>query len=276
MAPFPDGLFHLLFFGLFGEGAAFVLAVPEEAGDDLWGEKAFKLLGLSAEGGDLLDEGGGGEAEVFAGHDEDGFDGGDLAVGEGDAELVVEVGEVAESAEDGGGLAFFDELDGEAFVGFNGDVGEAAGERAEEFEAFVDGEEEIFFGVNADGDDEAVEELAAAINNVYMTKCRGIEGTGKDGDFLTWGGHGDLLEDVETRVQPRDARECRGCGKTGARREAEEFGGVGLTWVEMRVMYRASEGLPASPDVWRGSGWKRAGACKETRKRQGAPIKNAR
>ena len=65
------------------------------------------------------------------------------------------------------------ELNGEAFVGFDGDVGEAAGEGAEEFEAFVSGEEEFFFGVDTDGDDEAVEELAAAINNVYMTKCGG-------------------------------------------------------------------------------------------------------
>ena len=71
-----------------------------------WGEESFELLGLSAEGGDLLDERGGGEAEFLAGHDENGFDAGDPSVGQGDAELVVEVGEVAEAPEDGGGLAF--------------------------------------------------------------------------------------------------------------------------------------------------------------------------
>ncbi len=266
----------MLVFGLGGEGAAFVFAVPEEAGDDLGGEEAFELLGLSAEGGDLLDEGGGSEAEVFAGHDEDGFDGGDLAVGEGDAELVVEIGEVAEAAEDGGGLAFLNELNGEAFVGFDGDVGEAAGEGAEEFEAFVDGEEEFFFGVDADGDDEAVKELAAAVNNVYMAKCGGVEGTGEDGDFLTWCGHGDLMEDVETRVRSRDVRECRGRRNERATWEREEFGVGGLTWGQMRVMYRASEACPPLLTCGRGTGWKRAGACKETRERQGAPIKNAR
>jgi hypothetical protein len=214
-----DGaLVDLLFAGFGGEGALFVLAVPEEAADDFGGEEAFELLRLSAEGGDLFDEGGGGEAEVFTGHDEDGFDGGDFAVGERDAEFVVEVGEIAEAAEYGGGLAFFDELNRKAFVGLDGDVGEAAGEGAEEREAFVDGEEELLFGIDADGDDEAVEELSAAVNDVDMTKCGGIESARVDGNFVAGGGHVDLAEDAKRGVQPRDGEECRGIGKGGARR----------------------------------------------------------
>ena len=65
--------------------------------------------GVAAKGDDLFDKAGGSEAKFLAGHDEDGFDTGDLAVGEGDAEFVVEVGEVAEAAEDGGSFAAFDE-----------------------------------------------------------------------------------------------------------------------------------------------------------------------
>jgi hypothetical protein len=210
----------------------------EEAGDDLGGEEAFELLRLPAEGGDLLDEGGGGEAEIFAGHDEDGFDGGDLAVGEGDAEFVVEVSEVAEAAEDGGGFAFFDELDREAFVGFDGDVGEAFGEGAEEFETFVDGEEEFLFRVDAHSDDEAVEELAAAVNDVDMAKRWGVKGAGVDGDFVGWGGHVDLAGDAKTADEGRARGECRVVGKRGASWEGEEFGMDGLTWGQMRVMYR--------------------------------------
>lgn len=206
-----------------------MLAVPEEAADDLGGEESFELLGLSAEGGDLFDEGGGGEAEVFAGHDEDGFDGGDLSVGEGDAELVVEVGEVSEPAENGGGIAFFDELDGETFVGFDGDVGEALGESSEELEAFVDGEEEFLFGVDADGDDELVEEFSAAVNDIDMTKRRGVKSAGENCDFGAGSGHGDLEEEGKTPVQPGDRGKCRGSGNGGARQEVEEFGRVGLT-----------------------------------------------
>ena len=184
-----------MFAGLDGEDSAFLFAVVEESGDDRGGEEFFELAGVAAEGDDLFDEGGGGEAELFAGHDEDGFDGGDFSVGECDAELVVEVGHISEAAEDSGGFSAFDELDGEAFVSLNGDIGEAFGELAQEGEAFVEGEEVFFFGVDADGDDESVEELSAAVNDVDMAKGRGVESAGEDGDFGRRSGQRNLAEE---------------------------------------------------------------------------------
>ncbi len=179
--------------GFFGEGALFFVAVVDEAFDDFEGEEFAELVGVAAEGDDLFDEGGGGESEFFAGHDEDGFDTGDLSVGEGDAELVVEVGEVAEASEDGGGFAVADEGDGEAGVGFDGDVGEFFGEFFDEGEAFLDGEEVFFFGVDADGDDEVVEEFSAPVDNVEVAEGERVEGSGEDGDFMGRAGHGDLV-----------------------------------------------------------------------------------
>ena len=86
------------------EGAAFGVAVFDEFVDDLGGEEFAELVRLSAEGDDLFDEGGGGEAEAFVGHDEDGFDAGDFAVGECNAEFIIEIGEIAEPAENGRGM----------------------------------------------------------------------------------------------------------------------------------------------------------------------------
>ncbi len=62
---------------------------------------------VSAERDDLLDEGRGSEAEFFACHDEDGFNAGKLAIRQRDAKLIIEIGEVAQTARIAAALAAF-------------------------------------------------------------------------------------------------------------------------------------------------------------------------
>jgi hypothetical protein len=211
-----------------GEGAEFVVAVVDEAFDDARGEQAAELVGVSAEGDDLFDEAGGGEAEFFAGHDEDGFDIGDFAVGESDAELVVEVGEVAQATEDGGGVILFGEVDGESGVGLDGDVGEMSHEGAYDAESFFDGEEVLFFAVFADGDDESVEDFAAAFDDVDVAAGDGVEGAGEDGGGLVFLAHRVLLRKrggsagrPPGRGVRRHKGQCRGQWLGDARRERD-------------------------------------------------------
>lgn len=129
-----------------------------EAVDDVGGEEGGELVDGAAELDDLADEGGTGEGVLVAGHDEDGVDPPYRAVGLGELEFVAEVDGVADAAEDGGGVGLADEVDGQAGEGFDAGIGEVGDEFLNHGDAVGEGEHLALVGVDADGDDEVVEE----------------------------------------------------------------------------------------------------------------------
>jgi len=149
--------------------------------DDGWDE-GLELGDVSAECDDLAYEAAAGEGILIAGHYEDGFDATDGAVGECQLELVSEIGDVADAAEDDGGVDGSDEVHGEAFVFGSVSAGDIGQEMPDHVQAVVEGEEFAFFGVDADGDDDFVEEPDSAADDVEVAVGNGIELAWEDGD----------------------------------------------------------------------------------------------
>ena len=135
---------------------------------------------IPVEAGDFPNQAGGGKGEFFAGHDEDGFDAGDTAVGEGELEFVLDVGEVSQGPDDDLGLFFSDIIDGQSGIALDGDIGEVFGEFLDHRLAILDGEEVVFFRISSDGDDQFRENPGATVNHVQMAVGNGIKRPRKD------------------------------------------------------------------------------------------------
>ena len=135
---------------------------------------------ISVETGDFPNQAGGGKGEFFTCHDEDGFDAGDAAVGEGQLKFVLDVGEVTQGPDNDLGLFFSDVIDGQSGEGLDGDIVQVFSEFLNHRKAFMDGEEVFFFGIAPDGDDQRWEDFDAAVNHVKMTVGNGIKRSGKD------------------------------------------------------------------------------------------------
>lgn len=155
----------------FGESVADAF----ESIDDRFGDDGEQLFEFPAEHDDLSYEAAAGEGEGFAGHDKDGFDASDGAVGECELELVPHVAGVAESAEDDGGPDGFDEVHGQSGIASDFDVGEIARDVTDHVDAFVEGEELAFVGINADRDDESVVEIGTSSDEIEVSPGDGIE-----------------------------------------------------------------------------------------------------
>lgn len=161
--------------GGIGFGLGESIADAFEAIDDGFGDDGEKLFEFPAEHDDLSDEAAAGECERFAGHDEDGFDTSDGAVGECELELVADVACVAESAEDDGGADGFDEIHGEAGVTSNFDVVKIACNVADHVDAFVEREELAFIRIDADRDNQAIIEFCTSSDEIEVSSGDGIE-----------------------------------------------------------------------------------------------------
>ena len=103
--------------------------------DDEFRQDAPELAHVAAEGDNLADQAAAGEGILIAGHDEDGFDAANGAIGEGELEFVAEIGDVADTAKNDGCLGALDEIDGEAGVFFDADFGDIAEEGADHGDA---------------------------------------------------------------------------------------------------------------------------------------------
>jgi polyphenol oxidase len=161
--------------------------------DNEFREDAAELAYVAPEGDDLADQAAAGEGILVAGHDKDGFDTTDGAIGQGELEFIAEVGDVADAAEDNGCLGAFDEIDGEAGKFFDANAGEIAQEGADHGDALGEGEELGFFGVDADGDDQFIEEANAAADDVKVPIGDGIELARENGDARGGAGHGEQM-----------------------------------------------------------------------------------
>lgn len=139
---------------------------------------------VAAEPCDFLHEPRAEERVGVLGHEEEGLDGlVELAVHQGELELELEVGDGAEAADDGAATASGDVVHEESLEAIDLDAMDAgAGEGGgEEVHAFLGGEEGGFGGVVGDGDDDAVEELGGALDDIEVPVGEGIEASGVDG-----------------------------------------------------------------------------------------------
>ena len=158
-----------------------VFLLPQHL-DDQRRDHRVERREVFTEGGDLADEAGAGVGEAAAGDDEGGLEPGDLAVGDGLLDLVLEVGEVADAAEKGGGADRRGVVDREAGergdadgggVGLGGD--DLVGKRLGHLDAFFEGEELCLAGVVPHGDDELVEEVTTPADHVEVAEGDGVE-----------------------------------------------------------------------------------------------------
>ncbi len=93
------------------------------------------------------------------------------------------------------------EVDGEAFEGLDGDLralgralDEVGDEGLDEGDALIGAEERVFAGVSANGDDELIEEGAAAGDDIEMAEGDRVERAGVDRQVVRRAlGHGGLL-----------------------------------------------------------------------------------
>lgn len=146
-----------------------------ECGGDVGGDEEGDVAAVA---GDLFDEGGADVAVLLVGHDEDGFElGVEVPVHEGHVVFELEVGDGAETADDGGGVDGFGEVDEEAIEDGGGDVGELGDVALDHLEAFLGGEEGGLAGAGGDGDGDFGEEFGGAAKDVEVSAGDGVEGS---------------------------------------------------------------------------------------------------
>ena len=128
-------------------------ALRQAGGSGIFGAEGFgdaggdEFFDGAVQGGDFADEGGGDGGVFFARHEEEGLNvGGEFAVGEGHLELVLEVAEGAQAADEGSFAVLARPLDEEAGEGLDVDVGEVGDGAAGEVEAFFGAEEDVLAG----------------------------------------------------------------------------------------------------------------------------------
>lgn len=161
-----------------------------EPGDDERGAHRFEcFVKVVAHRGDLPDEAGTGVGEALARDDEGGFEAGNFAVGDGLLHFVLKVGEVSHAAEEHGGTDFSREVHRQASELADGDrrgvgltLDEFRGELQNHVHAFIGCEKRVLARIAAHGDDELVEEAAAAGDDIEMAESHRVERAGVEGD----------------------------------------------------------------------------------------------
>lgn len=137
---------------------------------------------MATEASDFFDEARGDVGQFFAGHEEDGFEVGlEFAIHESELEFELEVGDGAEAADEGDGFLFAGEVDEEAVEGHDADVGEVAGDGADEVDALVEGEEALFVVFASDADNDFVEEAGGAFEDIEVAVGDGVKTSRVDG-----------------------------------------------------------------------------------------------
>jgi hypothetical protein len=138
---------------------------------------------VAAHGDGLLDEARADERVLLVGHHEDGLDvPREGAVRERHLVLVLEVGDGPDAAEDDVRLLAVDVVHHEAVERVHLDVPEGLAHLADHLDALLLGEERLLRRVVGDGDDEALEDADAALDDVEMPVGDGVEAAGIDGD----------------------------------------------------------------------------------------------
>jgi hypothetical protein len=150
------------------------------------GEGRDEAGDVAAEARDLLDEARGDELVVLAGHQEDGLDGRvEAVVHAGHLELVVEIADGAEAADDHGRVDAAGEVDEQAVEALDldlgaGALGDGGGLGADELDAFLEREHGALAGIDGDADDQAVNEPGGAGDDVHVAVGDRVEGAGVD------------------------------------------------------------------------------------------------
>ncbi len=119
-----------------------------------------------------------------------------MAVHEGHLEFVFEVGNGAESADEGGGFMLGGEIHEEAFERGGGDVGPGGEVFLDQAESLGGVEERLFILVERDAYDHFVEEAGGARHDIEVAVGHGVEGAGINTDC-----HSRLKPDFLLRIK---------------------------------------------------------------------------
>ena len=133
----------------------------------------------------------------------------EFAIHESELELELEVGDGSEATDEGDGFLFAGEVDEEAVEGHDADVGEVAGDGADEVDAFVEGEEALLVVFAGDADDDFVEQAGGAFEDIEVTVGDGVKTSGVDGSSHV----GMVGEECKAEVAGWKGR--NGCGMEG-------------------------------------------------------------
>jgi hypothetical protein len=148
-------------------------------------------LHVAAQRVDLAHEAAGEVRELVAGREEDGFHvGHQVAVHAGELPLVVEVGHAAHAAHHGLGAVGAHEVAHQPVEALHAHLRPRPDHLAHQGHALVQGEHRLLVVAHGHGDDDLVEQLGCALQQVFVAQGDGIEGAGVDGDDV---GHGGLL-----------------------------------------------------------------------------------
>jgi polyphenol oxidase len=121
---------------------------------------------------------------MIAGHDENRFHSSNRPVSQGKLEFISQVGHIANAAEDGGGFAFLDEINGQAHVFFHADARDVFQQGPDHRNPFGEREQLTFFGIDANRDDELVKEPHTATDDVEMSVGDRIKLAGENRDLF--------------------------------------------------------------------------------------------
>ena len=118
------------------------------------------------------------------------------AVHAGHLHLVVEVGAIAQAAEDDRRLVLGGGIDGEVGEGDDVDLGAGCTRdllrlALQHVDALGGGEQRRLLRMHADADDELVDEPARPLDDVGVPERHGVEGTGVEADAFHGAGHAD-------------------------------------------------------------------------------------
>ena len=150
---------------------------------------------VAAEAGDFFDDAGAEErVGVFRHHENRFHFFVQLAVHERELEFEFEVGDGAQTADDGLGFALVGVVNEQAVEGINFGVGDVFDAAADEFDAFFEREERLFAFVFGDRHDDMVEQFDGAFDDVEVAVRQGIKTAGING-----GSH------VESLVSPQSS-----------------------------------------------------------------------
>lgn len=101
----------------------------------------------------------------------------------GNGFFVVEIGGIAEAAQEVARADAFAVIGGEVFKIVNFHAGVFGENLAQPFEALVEREKVFFDGIDADGDDDFVEQRQGTFHQINVAEGDGVKRAGKDCDF---------------------------------------------------------------------------------------------
>ena len=135
--------------------------------------------------GDFLDKVGTEKGEAQAGHHKKGFDIGiQFAVHQGHLEFVFEIGYGPEPPDDHIGILVLGEIDQQSLEIRYFHPFFMVENLTDHLDAIFDGEKRGFFRIRQDSDNDSIEYLQCPVNDVHVSVCDGIEGTGIYGLFI--------------------------------------------------------------------------------------------